>query len=88
MRRKDLMPLPSGGATESPARLIVRWMFIFLGFSIGVWLVVPALLALLAAFIAPSRGRRWDTGLSYGIWFGPFYIVYLAFQPHSPVSSR
>jgi len=68
---------------ETGGRFFVRWLFIVLGiFVMGSASAGTALVfAIIAAIMAPSRGRRKDTAFNYGIWWSFFYVIYLAFQP-------
>lgn len=68
--------------TEPVWRFVIRWIFIVLAIiASALGLFIPLVFGILSAMVAGTRGRRWDTGLNFGTWFGPFYLVYLAFQP-------
>lgn len=68
---------------ETGGRFFVRWVFLVAGFLLmgGLSLGIAWVFAIIAAIVAPSRGRRKDTGFNYGLWFSFFYVIYLAMQP-------
>lgn len=70
---------------DSNLNLFFRWTFITSGVLVSFALAgIPLLFGGICAAVAPTRGRRWDTGLLFGIWFGVFYLAYLAFQERTP----
>jgi len=62
--------------------IAIRWTMIAIGaiaslFALG----IPLLFGALAAWMAPARDRRRDTGFAWGTWLAFFYVIYLAMQP-------
>ena len=69
-------------ANHGETMLAIRWTMIVIGtiaslFALG----IPLIFGAFSAAIAPSRGRRRDTGFAWGTWLAFFYLAYLAFQP-------
>ena len=55
--------------------IILGVLWISTGFGI-----ITVILAAISAFLAPKRGRGADIGLHMGMWWGIFYLVFLAMQ--------
>lgn len=87
MSTPHVPPPPPGLRWQPPQetgfRFAVRWTFIVLGVLIGGVAIFPIIFGFVGMAIAPSRGRRMDTGFNYGLWFSIFYVIYLAFQPRA-----
>lgn len=61
---------------------MIRTIMAIIGTAVGIAGVgIPILFALVGAAVAPSRGREKMSGYVWGVWLGPFYLIYLAFQP-------
>ena len=69
-------------ANHGETMLDIRWTMIVIGTIASlVALGIPLIFGAFSAAIAPSRGRRRDTGFAWGTWLAFFYLAYLAFQP-------
>lgn len=65
-------------AGRNLTRYVWRWMFIAVGAAISLLaLGLPLVFGVICALLAPSRGRRWDTGLAFGMWLPAIYLIYL-----------
>lgn len=63
----------------TPIRLAICAVLAIAWAITGVGLIWVAL-AIGCAFLAPYRGRAADVGLHMGLWWGVFYLAYLALQ--------
>lgn len=49
---------------------------------------VPLLFGVWAGVIGPSRGRPGLMAFNLGVWFGPFYVLYLLFGQVKPLPGQ
>lgn len=42
---------------------------------------IPLIFGFITGKMGVDRGRYWLQGFNLGVWFGPFYLWYLATQP-------
>ena len=71
-----------GEATEQAGRSMTTMMFAIIGTVAAVFgLGIPIVLGVIAAKMAPSRGRSPLTSYTLGVWLPVIYLVYLATRP-------